>query len=1154
MSSTKKINIGTLSAQFSSEEVKGEQLKIKGESFYKINNVNGMRPFFMSIVSNSNHWMFISSTGALSAGRKDSNAALFPYYTDDKITESFETTGSKSIFLVERKGQTFLWEPFSLRQASVYNTTNNLYKNAYGNKLIFEEINHDLDLSFQYEWNSSDRYGFLRKSTIFNTGDDTLNINLIDGIQNVLPYGVEEALQNSSSNLVDAYKRTEIVPDTSLAIFALSAIIVDKAEPSEALKSNIAWSIGLDAPSILLSSLQLDAFRRGQAITSETDVKAEKGAYFLNSEIVLAPKSSKEWMIIANVNQTISDVTQIKKTIQTDANLKVSVLDDIELGSLQLVELVAASDGLQKTADELRNIRHFSNTMFNIMRGGIFDDNYYIEKADFISYIQRSNKKVYRKKEAVLKTLPSKFKLKDLKVVCDEEENKNFSRLCCEYLPLKFSRRHGDPSRPWNKFSINTRNEEDGSKILDYQGNWRDIFQNWEALAHSYPEFIEGMIHKFLNATTFDGYNPYRVTKFGFDWETIEPDNPWSYIGYWGDHQIIYLLKFLEFIENHYPDKLATYFSNNLFVYANVPYRIKPYADILKDPKNTIDFDFEKEENIQFKRSEIGIDGALLRDTTVFIYKVNFIEKILATVLAKMSNFIPEGGVWMNTQRPEWNDANNALVGNGVSMVTLYYLRRFLKFFNAVLVKESSNQFDISDELLSFFQKVYETLENYKSLLSSSFTNENRKLVLDGLGEAASKYRTQIYDHKFSGYKTALSKETLVQFTETALEYLEHSIRANKRPDNLYHAYNLMTVENDQSISISYLPEMLEGQVAVLSSGYLSPKDSLKVLDSLKSSSLFRPDQYSYILYPNKELPKFVEKNTIAASAIQSSELLLQLLSDGNTKLVTKDCDGAYHFNGSFNNADSVQNALDQLDDEYTTLVAKDTKRVHEIFESVFDHKSFTGRSGTFFGYEGLGSIYWHMVSKLLVAVYEVTDKALSSAEDQELIGRLYDHYFEINAGIGVHKSPELYGAFPTDAYSHTPGGKGAQQPGMTGQVKEDILSRFGELGVKVIDGSIRFKPEILRKDEFLSSADVFDYINLDNDKCSLNLEQDSLAFTYCQVPVVYVKATAAQINVYYKDGNNALFEGESLDKQTSQLLFNRSGLIEKLVVAVVKD
>ena len=51
--------------------------------------------------------------------------------------------------------------------------------------------------------------------------------------------------------------------------------------------------------------------------------------------------------------------------------------------------------------------------------------------------------------------------------------------------------------------------------------------------------------------------------------------------------------------------------------------------------------------------------------------------------------------------------------------------------------------------------------------------------------------------------------------------------------------------------------------------------------------------------------------------------------------------------------------------------------------------------------------------------------------------------HFEINAGIGAHKSPELYGAFPTDPYSHTPGGKGAQQPGMTGQVKEEGVYLF---------------------------------------------------------------------------------------------------------------
>jgi hypothetical protein len=98
------------------------------------------------------------------------------------------------------------------------------------------------------------------------------------------------------------------------------------------------------------------------------------------------------------------------------------------------------------------------------------------------------------------------------------------------------------------------------------------------------------------------------------------------------------------------------------------------------------------------------------------------------------------------------------------------------------------------------------------------------------------------------------------------------------------------------------------------------------------------------------------------------------------------------------------------------------------------------------------------------LAVQEVSLRAVENEENAEVVGRLLEHYYEINAGVGVHKSPMLYGAFPTDPYSHTPAGKGAQQPGMTGQVKEDILSRFGELGVFVNEGCIHFNPCLLRR------------------------------------------------------------------------------------------
>ena len=80
------IYIGQYKADDATNAAKGAFVCIGNEIYYKISNNNAMRPFFMSIVSDSNHWMFISSNGGLTAGRKDCDNALFPYYTDDKIS------------------------------------------------------------------------------------------------------------------------------------------------------------------------------------------------------------------------------------------------------------------------------------------------------------------------------------------------------------------------------------------------------------------------------------------------------------------------------------------------------------------------------------------------------------------------------------------------------------------------------------------------------------------------------------------------------------------------------------------------------------------------------------------------------------------------------------------------------------------------------------------------------------------------------------------------------------------------------------------------------------------------------------------------------------------------------------------------------------
>jgi hypothetical protein len=233
----KSIFLGKNKADFMTHEVKGAMINFENEAYYKIENSNEMRPFFMSIVSDSNHWMFISSNGGLTAGRKNSEFSLFPYYTDDKITESADITGSKAIFQVLKNGNIYLWEPFSYRQVGLYKIKQNLYKNTYGNKVVFEEINEDLEVTYRYQWSSTDIYGFVKKSTFINNSSDQIQVTLLDGLQNILPSDVETDLQNSRSNLVDAYKKSELQLESGIGVYALSSIIVDKAEPSEGIKS-----------------------------------------------------------------------------------------------------------------------------------------------------------------------------------------------------------------------------------------------------------------------------------------------------------------------------------------------------------------------------------------------------------------------------------------------------------------------------------------------------------------------------------------------------------------------------------------------------------------------------------------------------------------------------------------------------------------------------------------------------------------------------------------------------------------------------------------------------------------------------------------------------------------------------------------------------
>jgi hypothetical protein len=122
----------------------------------------------------------------------------------------------------------------------------------------------------------------------------------------------------------------------------------------------------------------------------------------------------------------------------------------------------------------------------------------------------------------------------------------------------------------------------------------------------------------------------------------------------------------------------------------------------------------------------------------------------------------------------------------------------------------------------------------------------------------------------------------------------------------------------------------------------------------------------------------------------------------------------------------------------------------------------------------------------------------------------------------------------------------------MTGQVKEDIISRFGELGISVQEGKIVFNPGLLRKSEFIMTSDNFEYISIQNRIESISLQADNLAFTFCQVPFVYHISEKNKIIVTNTNGSSSESEGLTINEYSSKEIFERTSSIKQVDVYLV--
>ena len=1119
-----------------------ELIDHEGETRLAIAHVERMPPFLMSVLSSTDLWMFVASNGGLTAGRQSAEHSLFPYETADRL---YERPGLGGPLTMIRRGNV-LWRPFD-PWAVDDGIVRRLTKSALGDRVGFEEINERLNLGFRYEWVPSDRFGWVRTAHLWSHTNETVVLDVLDGLLDILPAGVVMSTQQRASNLVDAYRHTELHDEArSLAIYSLSSLLTDRAEPAEALRANVVWRTGLPGRTHLAPNAPM-GWRRGRPPATTQHLRGRKGAYIVEATVTLAPGSPTTWSMVADVSLDGPAMRRLRADL-AQPDLPQRLEQSIAQTHRSLAQFAAAVDGRQASQDQVVALNHLSNALFNGFRGGVLIDEGRIPRDELIAFLQLRNRSVAAHHQAWLQQQPESVDVDALRRSAATTEDPNLARLVDETMPLAFGRRHGDPSRPWNQFSIRTRTAS-GERAIHYEGNWRDIFQNWEALAVSYPEYLPSMIAKFVNAETVDGFNPYRVSRDGIDWEVPDPEDPWSNIGYWGDHQIIYVLRLLEALARYRPEQLTEMLESRRFSFADVPYRICPYAEMLKNPRDTIRYDDVREDQVAQRVQQVGTDGRLVWHGPE-VALTHLWEKLLIPLLSKLSNLVVDGGIWMNTQRPEWNDANNALPGYGLSVVTLAHTLRYARFL-LKLTADRTQPITAAPIVRRWFERVAEVLRDLIDQ-PSPISPALRRETMDRLGDAFSEYREAAY----AAWPTAaapLSIETVVGFLNDAAAVLERSFRANRREDGLFHSYNTMTIE-PHAVHVHRLGLMLEGQVAALDAQVLSPQEAVALVRAMYDSPIYRPDQHSFLLYPDRTLPDFEARNCVSADAVRHIAAVDHWRQANDGRIIAADGNGTLHFNADLKNAEVLQSRLDALEATpgWTPITDADRAALLDVYEETFRHAEFTGRSASMYGYEGLGCVYWHMVAKLLLAVQESYARARTENAARAELDALAAAYHRVRSGFNYKKSPSEYGAFPVDAYSHTPGHSGAQQPGMTGQVKEQVLTRFGELGVTIQQGQLTFDPTLLVEDERLQAPYTWTFIGTDGKSHVVHVPQGGVAFMLAGVAVIYNAVSSADaegIRVVGRDGEIWKGSAPQLDAERTRQVLTRSGSVAKIEV-----
>lgn len=751
------------------------------DNAFVIENYNTKKPFasFLPGLAGKKGiplWAFYvnRAQGIAGFGLQDKSKPIMTFTPANKAYESVGTSGFRTFIKADNQ----YYEAFASDDKHAHRMR---IKRA---SLCIEETHEQLGLQVHVKYfglPNAPIAALVRMLTIKNVGNETRNIEVLDGITEILPSGVSNGAFQASSNLLASWMDVNHL-DENIAFYKLRASTGDSSEVNDISDGN--FYIGF---------------------TEEGLIKP-----LVDQQLIFSFNTAKK-----------KPIGFIEQPLQTLMKQPQVVTNHIPCGFIPFKKSLKPGETvtLYALSGHARNV--------NFLRNQI----------TVLSDTQAIKAKA-KEAEAIIESLLNDVDTDTAYPVFNQYIKQNYlDNLLRGGYPIAmggciyhlYSRRHGDLERDYNYFNLAPEYYSQGS------GNFRDVCQNRRMDAFIHSEVGAFNIRQFASLIQLDGYNPLVVNgmRYTIDDEAVCQTLCQTYFngnktmqallaklftpgaivntienhaiacnhdestyldailkastphfeavfgeGYWTDH-FTYLLEMIENYEAIYPDYMETLlFEDMSYLYFDSPVTLRAqHEKTVKTDKGTIrqygalrHYDDEKIKRLKMDPHQsnwVKIDNEPYR-STLYV-------KLLSIVLNKHSQLDPDGfGIEMEAEKPGWNDAMNGLPGLhgsgvGETIETMRLVDFLLKYHNPKyriqMPKELNDFFKGLVKTPDYFTRVH-LRENYRDAIrfgiSGKFEDLNPSLIKDyltHLSETLQHNLTTLFEHSNGIMPTFLTYE-----------------------------------------------------------------------------------------------------------------------------------------------------------------------------------------------------------------------------------------------------------------------------------------------------------------------------------------------------------------------------------------------------------